>query len=205
MHTLHTVSKMIIVKYANILDSVMGTFYLDIETDGLDEVQNKITTIQYAELERRTGKMLGDITILKEWELGEKEMLRQFIENSPITNPQPFDFVPVGFNLGFEHRFLLEKSSRYDDLFPISILSRPCIDLRSIGILMNKGEFQGSGLDKMTGKKHSGTPLTQWYNEKNYDAIENYIVQETKEFVKWYEWLHKEMPELRTKWQTELE
>ena len=54
----------------------MSNYYLDIETTGLDEVQNKITTIQYVELERGTGKQLGELTILKEWELGEKEMLR---------------------------------------------------------------------------------------------------------------------------------
>ena len=58
----------------------MGTYYLDIETTGLDEVQHKIITIQYAELERGTGNLLGELTILKEWELGEKEMLRRFIE-----------------------------------------------------------------------------------------------------------------------------
>ena len=183
----------------------MGTFYLDIETTGLDEAENKIITIQYAELERGTGKIIGDLTILKEWELGEKEMLRQFIDNSPITNKYSFDFVPVGYNLGFEHKFLLVKSSKYDDLFPISIMDRPCIDLRAIGILMNKGEFKGSGLDKLTGKKHSGSPLIDWYHEKNYGEIENYIVQETKEFVKWYEWLHTAMPELRMEWEKELD
>ena len=88
----------------------MGNYYLDIETTGLDEVQNKITTIQYVELERGTGRQLGELTILKEWELGEKEMLRKFIEDSPISNRYDFDFVPVGYNLGFEHKFLLEKS-----------------------------------------------------------------------------------------------
>ena len=41
-------------------------------------------------------------------------------------------------------------------------------------------------------------------NAKKYGAIENYIKQETQEFVKWYEWLYREMPKLRTKWQKEL-
>ena len=182
----------------------MGTFYLDIETNGLDEVQNKIITIQYVELERGTGRRLGELTILKEWELGEKEMLRRFIEESPITNQYSFDFIPVGYNLGFEHKFLLEKSSKYDDLFPITVLSRPCIDLRSIGVLMNKGEFRGSGLDKLTGKYHSGSPIIHWYDEKKYNEIENYIKNETEEFVKWYIWLHKELPELRNKWENKL-
>ena len=136
----------------------MGNYYLDIETTGLDEVENKITTIQYVELERGTGKQLGELTILKEWELGEEGMLKKFIEDSPISNKYDFDFVPVGYNLGFEHKFLLEKSSKYN-LFPITVLSRPCIDLHAIGILMNKGEFRGSGLDKLTGKSHSGSPV----------------------------------------------
>jgi hypothetical protein len=69
---------------------------------------------------------------------------------------------------------------------------------------MNKGEFKNSGLDKLTGKKHSGSPLIEWYNTKNYQSIENYIQNETDEFVKWYEWLHKEMPGLRNKWNEEL-
>jgi hypothetical protein len=195
---------MIIVKYAQSMNFSMGTYYLDIETTGLDEVEHKIITIQYVELERGTGKQLGELTVLKEWELGEKEMLRKFIEDSPITSKNVFDFAPVGYNLGFEHKFLLEKSAKYNDLFPISILSRPCIDLRSIGILMNKGEFKDSGLDKLTGKKQSGSSIMDWYDVKKYDEIENYIKNETDEFVKWYEWLHKTMPGLRTQWKNEL-
>ena len=181
----------------------MGNYYLDIETTGLDEVENKITTIQYVELERGTGKQLGELTILKEWELGEEGMLKKFIEDSPISNKYDFDFVPVGYNLGFEHKFLLEKSSKYN-LFPITVLSRPCIDLHAIGILMNKGEFRGSGLDKLTGKSHSGSPVIHWYDVKKYDEIENYIKNETTEFIKWYVWLHEKLPELRARWETKL-
>ena len=75
----------------------MGNYYLDIETTGLDEVQNKITTIQYVELERGTGKQLGELTILKEWELGEKEMLRKFIEESPISSKYAFSFILISW------------------------------------------------------------------------------------------------------------
>ena len=131
-------------------------------------------------------------------------MLRRFIEESPITNHYSFDFIPVGYNLGFEHKFLLAKSSKYDDLFPITILDRPCIDLRTIGVLMNKGEFKDSGLDKLTGKSHSGTPVIHWYDVKKYDEIENYIKNETEAFVKWYKWLHQEHTQLRNKWEKEL-
>lgn len=181
----------------------MGAFYLDIETNGLDETENKIITIQYAELERGTGKMVGDLTILKEWELGEKEMLQKFIDESEITSLCKFDFIPVGYNLAFENKFLLAKSKQYG-LSSISVLSRPCIDLHSVGILMNGGEFSGSGLDKLTGKAHSGHSILNWYPAQKYDDIEDYITDETREFVKWYVWLLKELPILRTKWDPKL-
>jgi len=70
---------------------------------------------------------------------------------------------------------------------------------------MNKGEFRGSGLDKLTGKTHSGHPVVHWYDVKKYDEIIDYIKNETTEFVKWYMWLHKEMPEVRKKWEEDLQ
>ena len=176
----------------------MASYYLDIETTGIDEVHDKIITIQYQELERGTGRPIGDLCILKEWELGEEKMIEHFIDNSPIVNSYAFDFIPVGFNLNFEHKFLLEKSTKYNK-FPISVLSRPYVDLKSLLIMMNKGEFRGASLDKFTGKKHNGSPIPIWYKEKQYDKIEEYIRKETLEFSKLYEWLHKEMPLLRPK------
>lgn len=64
---------------------------------------------------------------------------------------------------------------------------------------MNKGEFRGSGLDKMTGKEHDGTPIPLWYREKRFADIEKYIIDEARAFGEIYEWLHKEMPELHQK------
>ena len=43
---------------------LMPNYYLDIETNGLDEVQNKILTIQWAELDRYTGKLIMDREIV---------------------------------------------------------------------------------------------------------------------------------------------
>jgi len=177
----------------------VGNYYLDIETTGLDEVIDKIITIQYVELERGTGKQIGELKIFKEWDEGEEEMIRQFIINSPIVNSYDFDFVPVGYNLGFEHKFLLEKTGKYKKLFPISVLSKPIIDLHSIGILMNNGEFKGSGLDKLTGKPHGGSPIPEWYKIGKYEKIEEYIKKETEEFVKFFRWTHYELPLLRPK------
>lgn len=46
------------------------TYYLDIETIGLDPRKDGVLTIQYVELERGTGRPPSEIAILKEWERG---------------------------------------------------------------------------------------------------------------------------------------
>ncbi len=174
----------------------MGNYYLDIETEGLDVFGDKIITIQYQELEQGTGRPTGELVILKEWEEGEEAMIQKFITESKIIHTYGFDFVPVGFNLTFEHKFLLSKSKKYSK-HPIDIMSRPCIDLHSIAVLMNNGQFKGSGLDKLTGKPHSGLTIPQWYRNGQHGEIENYIKNEADEFIKLLVWLHQKMPVLR--------
>ena len=177
----------------------MATYYLDIETTGLDERHSKIITIQYQELERGTGRAAGDLTILKEWEMGESGMLEHIERHTPILNDYPFDFIAVGYNLGFEHKFL-QRKTRQHGLPEINLLSRPCVDLHGVGILMNHGEFKGSGLDKMTGKKESGGNVPAWYGSGDHSLIENYIKNETREFLKWHAWLVARMPKVREEW-----
>ncbi len=63
----------------------MANYYLDIETAGLNERQDKIITIQYQELERGTGRPVGEVTVLKEWELGERSMLSSLIATTAIS------------------------------------------------------------------------------------------------------------------------
>ena len=43
---------------------------------------------------------------------------------------------------------------------------------------MCKKEFKGSGLDKITGKTHSGSPVVHWYDEKNMMKL--YIILKMK-------------------------
>lgn len=171
----------------------MVNYYLDIETTGLDPKDSKIITIQYQRLERGTGRPTGPLVILKEWESTESDILDRFINATEITDVYPFSFIPTGTNLKFEHKFLHHKSTTYGKS-PIDISNRPCIDVHDMLVLMNNGEFKNSGLDRMTGKQTSGKNIINWYAEKKYDRIIEYIEDETKEFSKFYVWLCKEMP-----------
>ena len=173
----------------------MGQFYLDIETTGLDPLKDKILTIQYQELDRNTGEPKGELVILKEWESSEEEIIRQFIRNTNVNDDYPFSFIAVGYNLTFEHNFLKQRA-RIHHLEEIDILNKPFVDLRAIGILMNNGEFKGSGLDKITGKEGTGKNVPMWYNNGEYELIIRYIQTETNEFIKFNKWLYKKMPEM---------
>ncbi len=179
----------------------MGTFYLDIETSGLKPESSKIITIQYQALERSDGTPKGPLIILKEWELTEREMIRRFIDNTEIASSKSFDFVPVGYNLRFEQSFLNYKSKLYN-LPIIDIHDKPMLDLSTTGVLMNNCKFYGSGLDRITGKSQSGSEIASWYANERYDEIIHYIEDETREFLKFFGWLCKEMPVLHKKFVT---
>ena len=168
-------------------------YYLDIETTGLDPLHSKIITIQYMELERNTGKPVGLLKILKEWESDEKTILKRFIEDFVPEND--WAFVPIGFNLQFEHSFFWQRCIS-NGLQPVDIFNGPFLDLKTVAVLMNKGEFKGASLHKMTNKPHGGGNIPQLYGEKKYAEIESYIKNETDEFTNFCSRLYVEMPRL---------
>ena len=179
----------------------MTSYYFDIETTGLDPKENKIITIQYQQLEMFSGRPISDLIILKEWESSEKEILEKFINDTQICGGNDFAFVPTGFNLGFEHNFLKVRTT-INGLPEIDILNKPFIDLKAIGVLMNGGQFKGSGLDKLTGKEENGSKIPIYYENKEYEKIVRYIEQETKEFLKFSSWLYEKMPKLLKEFKT---
>ena len=170
-------------------------YYLDIETTGLDPLHSKIITIQYMELERNTAKPITPLKILKEWESDEKTILKKFISDSGIADSYKFSFIPIGFNLQFEHSFFWQRCIS-NGLKPIDVLGRPFLDLKTVAVIMNKGEFKGASLNKMTSKPHSGAIVVQWYGEKKYAEIESYIKNEAEEFSSFCSKLYKELPVL---------
>ena len=173
----------------------MANYYLDIETEGLDPEVDKIITIQYQKLDWTTGEPVGDLKILKAWGSSEKEILEKF---QVILGEETWDFVAHGYCLGFEDKFLRERSIICGLEKPIRLFDRPTVDLHSVGVLMNGGNFKGSGLDKITGKKSNGLACLTFYNAKQYDKVISYIKQETEEYLQFYSWLRQRMPKLMT-------
>lgn len=176
--------------------------YFDIETTGLNPQTDKILTIQFQQLDAFTYQPIGKIVILKEWELGEKQLLEEFIKYSGVLKGG-FAFVPVGYNLGFEHNFILAACKRHG-LPEVDVLSCPHLDLKPCGVLMNGGRFKGCGLDKLTRKEHDGAYVPDMYAKKDYTAIMDYITQETMAFNEFLLFLLKHMPKLLIEFHKEI-
>lgn len=177
----------------------MPNFYFDTETTGFSPRLDKIVTIQYQEVDQYTGAPVGKLTILKEWESNEKSILEDFIRLSGITGAYPWSFVPVGYNLTFDLRFLQARLLKHGFVSAVELIERPHIDLRPIGILMNRGQFAGSGLDKLTGKPHDGKVIPEWYAAGRYEEIVNYVETEAKEFTKFCRHCYTELPHVLTR------
>jgi len=169
----------------------MANYYLDIETTGLDPLKSKIVTIQYQKL-GMDGEPIEELNILKSWDSSEKEIL---IEFSKMITTNVWDFIAHGYNLKFEHDFFYERC-KANGLEPIDILGRPHVDLHPIGIMMNGGNFKGSGLDKISGKQGNGMDFIEAYCHDDYEKAEAYIIREAREYIKLYCFLKKEMPVL---------
>ena len=170
-------------------------YYLDIETTGFDPEKNdKIITIQYMALDEETAKPVGPLKILKEWESDEKTILKRFIED--FRPEYKWAFVPIGYGLSFEHKFFWQRCIS-NGLKPIGILTRPFLDLMTVGVLLNGGSFKGAALDDLTSKSQDGSVIPGYYKEKKYAEIERYIKNEMDGFCGLATKLFVKLPKLR--------
>lgn len=178
-------------------------YYLDIETvplepfDGKhhwsnDPTKSKIISIQFQPLDWITGKPLGELSILKEWESSERIIVKRFKKIYQIDNQ--WGFIPVGNNLAYEFRFLECKFAQYCRVDGLKLSYRPSIDLNSILVMHNKGYFKGSTL--AIGKVGLSQHMPEWYDKKNFRAIEEYI-REAQRFVEAHHRLKMILPEIR--------
>ncbi|AIF82365.1 hypothetical protein NTE_01145 [Candidatus Nitrososphaera evergladensis SR1] len=183
----------------------MPEYYFDIETVPLESFRGeekagtvpskaKIVTIQYQQLHSVTGKPVGDLQILKEWEIGEQEMVEQF--KKIYLDKGVWNFIPVGNNLAFESQFMKSKLKQYCNLEGLRLGHRPMIDLKHVLVIANGGRFDG--YSRFLGKSGLAKNMESWYFDGNYDNILNYVKKEAEDFVKGYCILKKELPRVIT-------
>ena len=179
----------------------MPEYYLDFETQGLDPENHKIITIQYQPLDTVTGEATGNLTILKEWETLEKDIIDRFLS---VMNIQDlFSFIPIGFNLRFEFRFLLRRAKKISDIdldLKWLYYELPHVDIKHTFVMMNRGRIKGTTLDWFVKKQKDQTKVPLWYTNKEYKAIEEYIRDEAKRFIHGYKFLKTELPMIHQKY-----
>lgn len=169
----------------------MAEYYFDIETYSPGERPNpetdKIITIQFQRIDLRTGKPREDLVILKEWESSEKQIVTEFFNRFFADGLSIWNFIPVGYNLNFEWEFLISKFEKY---LGKKLASKdlhykiPHIDLKPIVVLLNDGNFVGAKLDNFSDKPQDGKVIKNYYENKQFDKIDEYIRNETESFLK---------------------
>ena len=176
----------------------MPRYYLDIETAPLewnpempnnkdiiaDPTKNKIITIQYQQIGFTTGKPTDELTILKEWESSEEDIVMKFSKeflpfDDVHKNLDVWAFVPVGLNLNFEWQHLTPKLEKYCGI-KFDPLNKPAVDLKDTLILINDGAF--TGYSKLLRKNGRAYNMAKWYHTKDYNSILDYIIAETEAF-----------------------
>jgi hypothetical protein len=179
----------------------MGEYYLDVETYSLGEKPNvtedKIITIQYQELSP-DGNPRGQLQILTEWDCGSEKALLEALAKVFLTE-NPWDFVPVGFNLiGFD---LVSFLTRYNRHFGTNhslnwFYDKPVLDIKPVLVLLEKGNFKGCG--DIFGKR-SKNPVKGWYEsgDSGRQQIIGYAVGEAARFIRVYQNLKWEIPQLK--------
>jgi len=168
----------------------MTEYYFDMETyspgERPDPGTDKIITIQFQGVDLKTGKAIGKLNILKEWESDEKSIITRFYNQFFSRGSSVWNFVPVGFKLSFEWEFLMAKFNKYLGKSFTSRdfhYSRPSVDLHSFVVLLNDGNFKGASLDNFSNKIQNGSDIKEWYEQKRYDLIEAYIKNETESYL----------------------
>lgn len=181
----------------------MPEYYFDIETVPLEAYRGedqagtfpskaKIVTIQYQQLNSVTGQTIGDLQILKEWEMGEEALVKEF--KKIYLDKGVWDFIPVGNNLAFESQFMKYKLKQHCNLDGLRLGHRPMIDLKPVLVIASYGSFRD--YPRLLGKSGLAKNMEAWYYERNYDAILGYVRKETEDFVKTYSILKKELPKI---------
>lgn len=187
----------------------MPNYYLDIETntegrDGVDPLKDKIATIQYCPFYDDSGKLKKPITILKSWESSEKDILEEFlIITGWKEDPRRiWDFIPAGVNLDYDLIIIKNRSKKLLNIkIPYNFLFHkiPRMELKTILVMANKGEFIGSSFDKFSKKRTDGLLARNYIKDEDWKNLLKYINQEAEAFFEIYQRLLKGIPKLLPK------
>jgi len=179
----------------------MSDYYLDIETYAKESKPNfakdEIITITYQQMDSRSGQVKGPLNILKSWESSEEDILQKFhIIFNPFDKSRCWEFIPIGFNLKFDFATLLYRWRKIGvEVNPITLFAQqPAIDINAIVIMFNGGEFKGAKLENYSEKKQNGSVIAELYENKDYQAIEKYITEETGGFLGLYQLIARTFP-----------
>ena len=178
----------------------MSDYYFDIETYSRTPKPNfnndEIIAITYQQIDSRTGEAKDKLNILKSWESSEIEILQEFYT---IFNPdEKWKFIPIGCNLSFDFTSLICRWRKIDIKVNAKNLfaEHPYIDIQPILIMFNKCSFSGATLEKFAGKRYPGSKVIEWYDKKDYLAIQGYIEDEADRFLKLYQFLVQRLPSI---------
>ena len=176
----------------------MTDYYLNIETTGTDVENDEILTIQYQQLDTKSGKTKSDLIILKSWgDSSEKEILEELLT---IFDPRKdnFSFMPIGKSLHFVLFMLHNRWKKYGTNVPLKSLihDTPHVDIKSILTILNGGMHKGASLNDITGKKNNSAVIPNLYKNKDYTGIEHHIVKESEDFIQFYQQIKEKIPTL---------
>lgn len=184
----------------------MVIIYLDIETFSekkeLKIGHMKIILINFKEV---FSKENIKITILKEWESSEKDILKQFYNHFQLLLKTEKTVWVIGFNiLRFDVPVLINKLVNH------SIASLPQVleffrniyitDLRQCLLPFSKFRFKNLSTNKIAEKlqikkpKYDNKEIRKFYTEKNYGKIEEHSYSDI-DFIQNLYWILKREPE----------
>ena len=182
----------------------MTSYYFDCETsregrDRVDPKLDRLVSISFQKIESRTGNPIGELQILKSWETSERTILSEFLKKTHWldTPPKSWEFIPIGFNLSFDLwviYYRTKKNLEFDLNLDFLFHKLPKIDIKSIFVLANEGEFKGASLDKFSDKSIDGAYAYESIKEEKWEDLLQYIKDETDSFLKIYQQLLKKFP-----------
>ena len=172
----------------------MAFYYFDLETTGLDPKNNKIISIQFMKLDDATGKKVDSLNVLKEWIADESTIITDFSKFILEKSSNPM-FALVCYNFEFKMTFLNERCKKLE-LSPIELFTYTILDLRTIAVLMNKGNFKGTALTSMVEAPKGGKLVPILYNVKNFEELEKYIISKSDACLTFLSWAYATLPKL---------